>query len=72
MPNEIQDQLIELETKIQFQDDVIHKLDAELIQQNELIDLLTRRLSLLEEKIKELAVDRESPSTITDEKPPHY
>ncbi len=72
MTDEIQNQIIELETKIQFQDDVIQKLDDELVQQNELIDVLTRRLSLIESKVKDLAVDRDNPSTIADEKPPHY
>ncbi|MGI1680215.1 MAG: SlyX family protein [Cellvibrionaceae bacterium] len=72
MSDEIQNQIIELETKIQFQDDAIHKLDDELAQQNELIDVLTRRLSFLEDKVKDLSVERDNPATITEERPPHY
>lgn len=72
MTNDLNEQLIELQTKIQFQDDVIHKLDDELIQQNELIAQLALRLKVLEEKVKEMDLERTNPTSVSDEKPPHY
>ena len=68
----LQADVIELQTKLQFQEDTIQQLDGVIINQQELIDKLTRRLELLEERVEELKVNSAAPGSIDQEKPPHY
>ena len=57
---------------MQFQEDTIHQLDQSLVKQNDLIDLLQRKIQLLEAKINELALEKSAVTPPTNEKPPHY
>ncbi len=68
---ELQQQLIDLESKLAFQDDIVQTLNDELHEHQKSIEKLQRQVMLLAEKISKsndsgiLRVDEEPP-------PPHY
>lgn len=70
----IESKLIDLEEKILFQEDALQKLDAVIARQYDIIDVQTRRIKLLEEKVDELMLQKDNASSPlpADEKPPHY
>ncbi len=67
----LEERVIELETKVAFQDDTIQKLNEVVIEQEKSIELLTRQAAELIVRLKEL-----TPSNIASETeetpPPHY
>ena len=67
----INEQLIEIETKIAFQDDCIEKLNTVIIKQQNQIKILEHKLSQLTIKVKEELHSPEEHST-EYEIPPHY
>ena len=71
---ELTEDIVELQTRIQFQEDTIHKLDEVIIKQGQRLDNLVRRVAELEERIEQLAFERDHPGSASaaDEKPPHY
>ncbi len=68
---ELQKQLVDLESKLAFQEDVVHTLNEELHEHQKSIEKLQRQVMLLAEKISQgtdsgiLRLDEEPP-------PPHY
>lgn len=73
MTEQIQEQLIDIETKLQFQEDTIQQLDKVIVQQQTAIKELSRRLELMEKKAQELNAPTDASShSDHDEKPPHY
>lgn len=73
MTEQIQEQLIDIETKLQFQEDTIQQLDKVIVQQQTAIKELSRRLELLEKKAQEPNASTDASShSDHDEKPPHY
>ncbi|SMQ75665.1 SlyX protein [Devosia lucknowensis] len=58
-----------LETRIAFQDQTIEELNAALTQQWKTIDLLSKKLSAMEEQVRSGSYIAD-PST--DKPPPHY
>lgn len=74
LPHEHENRLIDLEEKILFQEDALQKLDAVIARQYDIIDVQTRRIKLLEEKVDELMLQKDHASNPppADEKPPHY
>ena len=68
-----QDEIIELQTRLQFQDDALQQLDGELLAQKQVIDALVRRLAEMEEQIEGLRdAQYQSARKPVDEIPPHY
>jgi len=68
-----QDEIIELQTRLQFQDYALQQLDAELLAQKQAIDVLLRRLAELQEQVEDLRDGQyQGGSKPVDEKPPHY
>ncbi len=67
------DNLIELQTQLAFQDHTIAELNDVLIRQQKQMDLLQLEIRLLKEKLGALE-DRVAvgASSARDEKPPHY
>ena len=61
--------LTELEARISFQDDIIEKLNATVIEPWEQIELQARQISALNERLQE-AEQRGMP--VRNEPPPHY
>lgn len=68
------DDLIELQTQLAFQDHTIGELNAALTSQQQQIDLLRLELKLLREKlgVLEERVETAPASAAADERPPHY
>jgi SlyX protein len=63
--------VVELETRVAFQDQTIQELNGAVIRQQREIDRLTRELKTLRERLRALAP---SPVVPPDEEtpPPHY
>jgi len=70
--SDLTEDIVELQTRLQFQEDVIHKLDTVVIQQSEVLDALRRRLAVLEERLEQLDHERESTTDTPEPRPPHY
>ncbi len=63
----MENRLIELETKVAFQDETIDKLNAVIIEQQKQIDSIIAQLRQLRSQF-----ENEMDDMPTDEKPPHY
>lgn len=68
---DIQDQVMSLEIKLAFQDDLVETLNQIVIGQQQQLDLLQQQVQLLYQQLKSL-----QPSNIADlaeeAPPPHY
>ena len=71
---ELAEDIVELQTRIQFQEDTIQKLDEVVIRQGDLLDRMQRRILELEDRFEQLVIERDTSGGIPpkDEKPPHY
>ena len=69
---DVAEDIVELQTKVQFQDDIIHKLDEVVIRQAGQLDLLMRRLAVLEDRLEQIISERDSPGAVAEPRPPHY
>lgn len=69
---DLRTEIVELQTRLQFQDDTLFKLDDALIRQARLIDQLQQRLRALEDKLEQLEFERSVGTAPPAEKPPHY
>ncbi len=58
-----------LETRIAFQDQTIEELNAALTEQWKVIDLLTKKLDMLEEQVRSGSFIADP---ATERPPPHY
>lgn len=67
-----QEQLIELQHKVQFQEDALQQLDDVVIRQNQQIDQLVQRIDQLEDRLEELSHRAGTAPGELDERPPHY
>ncbi|MFQ3333768.1 MAG: SlyX protein [Woeseiaceae bacterium] len=65
------DQLINIETKLSYQENLLDQLNSIIIKQQEELDILKRALLSIQERVTIL---NESSSEIadSDERPPHY
>jgi SlyX protein len=66
------DRLIEIETKLAYQEDLLHSLNDIVVAQRNTIDGLERRLKKLESSFKSLNEENRFGGEVTDELPPHY
>jgi SlyX protein len=67
----LQEQIIELQTKLSFQEDLLQELNAHIITQQTQIDKLSNLCDLLKDQHKDIVASL-SDSASVDEKPPHY
>jgi len=66
-------QLIDLQTKFSFQEDLLQQLNEVVTRQAQQIDNLQRQLQLLQERQQEQgAGDHQLTAAEADETPPHY
>lgn len=65
----LEEKLIDLQTKLTFQDDTIDQLNHVVTKQQQQIDQLTDQLALLKQAINAIANDG---GFAGHEKPPHY
>jgi len=69
----LQNDIIELQTRVQFQEDALQKLDGELVAHQQMIDQLLRKIVELEERLEQLKYEQSiSGRTPSEEPPPHY
>jgi SlyX protein len=68
---ELNAQLVELQTQLAFQEDVVHALDAVVTRQQQSIDRLLQLQQRLERQLVELAAGAGEPAP-ADQRPPHY
>jgi SlyX protein len=70
--NDANDDLIELQTQLAFQEHTIAELNTVLINQQQQMDVLRLEVKLLKDKLSTLEDRVEHGSTPQHEKPPHY
>ncbi|MBL4819461.1 MAG: SlyX family protein [Gammaproteobacteria bacterium] len=70
--SDLSEQIIELQSRALFQEELIQKLDEVIVQQGKHLDQLTRCIAELQDKVEQLGFERNNPSADVDEKPPHY
>lgn len=66
-----EERIIELETKLSFQEDLLQELNSHVITQQEQIDKLNVVCNLLKDQYKEI-VSSLPDAAAGDEVPPHY
>lgn len=71
MTDQTDQRLEALETRLAYQDDTIEKLNAAITEQWGKIDVLTRQVAELRDRLRD-AESRAAPPGPLDEKPPHY
>jgi len=69
--NILEQRIIELETKLSFQEDLLYELNSHVIKQQAQIDKLNVLCSLLKDQYKELFSSLPDAAS-EDEVPPHY
>lgn len=71
--NDIHDELIELQTRLAFQEDTINQLNQVITNQDAAILQLQQQVRLLARRIDELALEQQpGDGEVTDGRPPHY
>ena len=68
----LQEDIVELQTKLQFQEDTIQQLDKVIVEQNGRIEILTQQLRLLDDKLKDAMQNQNGTKSDQQERPPHY
>lgn len=66
-----EDRLIDIETRLAYQDQTINELNQVIYQQQKQIDQLEKTCLQLSNRMKDLA-SKNRPTVPPDEKPPHY
>ena len=69
--NILEERIVELETKLSFQEDLLQELNSHVITQQAQIDKLNVICHLLKDQYKEI-ISSLPDSTTGDEVPPHY
>jgi SlyX protein len=67
----MQDRIVELESKVAFQDELINRLDEALVAQRDELDRLAERVRRLEEQVK-AGASSIIRSEAEETPPPHY
>jgi len=67
----MQDRIVELETKLAFQEELINRLDEALVAQRDELDRLAERVRRLEEQIRSGAASMIR-TEAEETPPPHY
>jgi len=68
----IENKLIEIETKLAFQEQTIEQLNDVIVQQQKYIDVLQRQFKHLNTKVQEESHNWQQNSRPNDEVPPHW
>jgi len=65
------ERLLNIETTLAFQDDLLTVLNKTVADQQQKIDVLEKQLSIVVERLMEMS-ELMASANIIDEKPPHY
>lgn len=73
MSENVQQEIMDLQAQLAFQEDTIKSLNDEMSEQGKLILALSRKISSLESKLEEVAQDLSPNSSFSEQEvPPHY
>ncbi len=75
MTNELHDDVVDLQTRLAFQEQTIEVLDSTIIDQQKQIDALVRELNELKTRVErqeQQGDDEAAPFDPSAERPPHY
>ena len=67
-----EERLVEIETKLAYQEDLLQSLNDIVIDQGKIIEGLQLRLTKMSEHVKNSIPDNEFSDNAEDELPPHY
>ncbi len=70
--DDIQEEIIELQTRLAFQEDSLNQLNQVVTEQSALIDQLRQQLRALAEKYEDLRDTQRQGGAAEQEPPPHY
>lgn len=66
------DRLIDVETRLAYQEDTLQQLNDVICKQQDQIDALTLRCQWLVDKLRNVSDQLDEGKNPTEEKPPHY
>ncbi len=71
---QLQDQLIDLQTRVSYQDDTLAQLNDVVIEQDNIISTLQKQMIALAKKHDEMnySAEQGGAGNPADERPPHY
>ncbi|RYY76624.1 MAG: SlyX family protein [Gammaproteobacteria bacterium] len=69
---DIMNELIELQTRLAYQEDTIQRLNDVITQQDATILQLQQQMRLLAKRVEEFSFVREGGEETLNERPPHY
>ena len=69
---QLQTQITDLQSRLEFQDAVIDTLNGEVTIQQQQVTALTQRIDLLESQLKAMATRGQAADPGTEPPPPHY
>jgi SlyX protein len=71
---QVQDKIIELETKYSFQEELLTELNQEMIKQQRQLQAVMTEMRALREQLEGMQTREGDPglASAADEKPPHY
>ena len=69
---DVMNELIELQTRLAYQEDTIQQLNDVITQQDATILQLQQQMRLLAKRMDEIALAQDSGGEILNERPPHY
>ncbi len=70
--SDIQEQLVELQTRVAFQEDTLEQLNAVIAQQDADITQLKQQIRLLAQRLEDAVRTQSAGASEIDERPPHY
>lgn len=68
----IEDRLVELESKLAYQEDLLETLNDIIAKQQSVMDIMVLRLDKVEEYLKSALANNQLSEMGTEELPPHY
>jgi len=69
---DINNRLIEIETKLAYQEDLLQSLNTILIEQRNMMDFLAKRVEKVQSELEAVAESSQFSNKPDDELPPHY
>ncbi len=74
MEKELEDKMIDLESRLMYLEDNARQINLELMKKDQLLEVLYKKIDILEDRLKDLderKMNRASGEG-ADERPPHY
>ena len=74
--SDLQDQIIDLQTRLAYQEDTLNELNSVIAQQDQHILSLQEQMRVMIERFRDMSeaanANPSSPASLLDERPPHY